>query len=132
MRLKTIHLVRAEGPTKLCGAAPAVGSWAAADAILSNWSNTAPEKGGYDKCDFTLTFEQSDGDDFEYLGRYDLKHWRCEKPSLREHLRSQALFAIGAACPDHMTEEQYRHYVETHYDESVKRFYSDLLNVPGL
>jgi hypothetical protein len=132
MKLKAISLTRAEGPTAVCGPAPTVTTWQAAEDILRKWSDTAPEKGGYDKCDFTLVFGQADGEDFEYKGRYDLKHWRCEAPSLTAHLQSEALFAIGAYCPAHLTEAQYQHFREDYYDESTKQFYAELLATTGL
>lgn len=133
MRLRSILLDRAEGPSALCGPAPAVSSWEAADNILREWSHTAPQTGGYDKCDFTLVFENLDGQDFSYKGRYDLKHWKCEHASLQQQMRETALFALGALRPSHMDEAKYQSVLENYYDdENTKQFYAELFATGGI
>jgi hypothetical protein len=88
---KTITLVRAEGLINECNKPKVARSWAEANAILFNWSRTAPEHGGYDKCDFTVIFE----DGQEYKGRYDLVHYRREHPSLARHVKDFVRYLAG-------------------------------------
>lgn len=83
MALK-ITLTRAEGPLVDCGKPHVCSSFKEAKAILDRWSYTAPEHGGYDKCDFRI---ELDGEPV-YDGRYDLKHWRVESPNLLAHVAS--------------------------------------------
>jgi hypothetical protein len=65
-----VELERAEGPIEACIKVEFSGPDAVTQAQkqLRQWGETAPEKGGYDKCDFVITFE--DGE--TYTGRYDL------------------------------------------------------------
>jgi hypothetical protein len=88
---KTITLVRAEGLIQECNKPKVARSWVEANAILFNWSRTAPEHGGYDKCDFTVIFE--DGTD--YKGRYDLVHYRCQHPNLARHVKDFVRYLAG-------------------------------------
>ena len=67
---KEITLVRGEGPTEECDQPVMVGSYAEASAVLARWARTAPASGGYDKCDFSVSWE--DGETYE--GRYDLQN----------------------------------------------------------
>jgi hypothetical protein len=90
---KLITITRAEGFVEECDKPETATSWLAADAILRRWSNTAPKTGGYDKCDFSIVFE--DGQD--YKGRYDLKHWEAETPDLAHHVRSFISYLSGKA-----------------------------------
>jgi len=99
-----ITITRAEGPINVCGKAHECVTFEAADALLRRWSNTAPEGGCYDKCDFTIVDETVN---FNYAGRYDLKHWREEAPSLKRHVVEWLEFTSGRACPSHMTQERY-------------------------
>lgn len=68
----SISLRRAEGRPVKCITvthdAKTGDVWAAARATLLGWARTAPEGGGYDKCDFWVRFE--DGETYE--GRLDL------------------------------------------------------------
>jgi len=88
---KTIRLERAEGLIAECNKPVTVSSWAHANAVLFNWSRTAPKTGGYDKCDFKVVFE----DGTEYEGRYDLVHYTCEHPNLARHVRSFVRYLAG-------------------------------------
>lgn len=99
-----ITIIRAEGPSDQCGERNECATFADANMLLRRWSNTAPEKGGYDKCDFKIEDESID---LNYDGRYDLKHWRCESPDLKRHVLDFLLFVGGQNKPRHMTEAQY-------------------------
>lgn len=91
IKVKTITIVRAEGPTQLCGIKQVANSWEYANQILRQNSIYAPERGGYDKHDFTVVFE----DGSEYKGRYDLMHWRVEWADLAKHCRSNLLWMVN-------------------------------------
>jgi hypothetical protein len=99
------ELARAEGPSKECGPAQPVSTWAAADAILRQWARTAPDEGhGYDKCGFTVTW--SDGE--TYTGRYDLKrHDMGFTNLLAYHIKGFLNFHTGTHQPHWMTTSQY-------------------------
>jgi hypothetical protein len=84
IRPKRIVIVRAEGLAELCDKPQECRDWFDANVKLRLNSTTAPTGGGYDKHDFTVTFE----DGLEYEGRYDLKHWSVERPDLAKHVRS--------------------------------------------
>lgn len=102
-----IEIVRAEGPTNLCGITQRAKGWADANMILRANSTTAPKGGAYDKHDFKVTFE----DGQTYSGRYDLKHWEEEQPDLAGHVRAFLRYLAGHA-PAWMTEnpEVLAHY----------------------
>lgn len=105
----SIWLNRAEGRHDECVALTVDGDdvWSKANVVLLRWSHTAPKTGGYNKCDFKVTY--SDGS--AYDGRYDLKHNTVEWPSLEKHVRDFLTFMAGQYCPPHMTEERYRAYL---------------------
>lgn len=113
--IQSIVLTRVEGPSHLCDKPVTVTSWLEARTVLRVWADTAPEKGGYDKVDFVVWWEGLD----EYRGRYDLVHWRCGKPDLAEHIRSQAYFHTGRWTPPHLTVE--RHETILHSEMSYRR-----------
>lgn len=91
--------------------------WNLSDAVLWAWAATAPDSGGYDKCDFIVTYE--DGE--TYQGRFDLKRTHTGvKGLLSSQIWHHVSFIIGQWCPDHMTEEEYQTYVKqdrVHYTE---------------
>lgn len=82
--------------------------WTRANAILASWSHTAPRSGGYDKCDFKVTYE--DGE--EYEGRYDLTHMSVDGyPSLERHMGSFLGCISGRRKPAHMKTVDYERYL---------------------
>lgn len=110
----SIVLTRAEGPADSCGHPVAVASFAAADDLLRAWSETAPARGGYDKCDVTITWP--DGE--TYAGRFDLKHSSCGAQSLAADMVETVAFYLGDACPEHMTGAQYAGYLQQLGDDN--------------
>lgn len=114
--IASVWIERAEGRADEC-VERTVDSLAAADAVLREWSETAPATGGYDKCDFKITF--ADGETYE--GRYDLVHWTRELPNLGKHVLNFVGFHAGARCPPHMTEEEYQRALRTFDARGVKR-----------
>ena len=88
-----IEIIRAEGPTALCGKVQTATSWHEADMILRANSATAPKGGCYDKHDFRITF----ADGSVYSGRYDLKHCSEESPDLARHVRDFIRYLAGHA-----------------------------------
>lgn len=118
----SITLTRAEGPSSECGQPVTVASFEAADKVLRAWSETAPAKGGYDKCDFLITW----ADGGTYDGRYDLKHHSAEPASLTAHMIDQAEFFTGKFCPAHMSREKYSGLM-TETDPATKTVYAEIL-----
>lgn len=80
-----IQIVRAEGPNDQCGKRLEFSTFKEVNQCLKNWSDTAPAKGGHDKCDFRIF---SDEPAMDYTGRYDLVHWSKQMPDLKEHVNS--------------------------------------------
>lgn len=113
-----IHLYRAEGPTKVLereGRQATVSSYEEADRKLKRWAETAPEKGGYDKTDFEVEWE--DGE--TYKGRYDLTyedHKKGKHNLLGHQIQQELLFRSGLWRPEHLTPEQYERYLENFVD----------------
>jgi hypothetical protein len=103
--VREIRLERAEGPSPLPGPRT-VASFEEADAVLREWARTAPEGGGYDKCDFRITY--ADGDTYE--GRYDLTRG-MDEGTLARHVQCHVLFYAGLWMPPHLTEARYRNVV---------------------
>ena len=101
-KIKEIKLSRWEGPTNNCGTFT-VATFEQADDQLRSWSWSAPEKGqGYDKCGFTITFENGE----TYEGRYDLNRGTIH--SLQQHVQNFLLCMSGQKKPRHWTDEQYQ------------------------
>ncbi|MCL0079832.1 DUF192 domain-containing protein [Dehalococcoidia bacterium] len=96
--------------------------WERANSLLRKWSETAPRRGeGYHKVSFIVTYE--DGE--TYQGRFDLKHYTVEYPDLAKHIYHFVAFYAGRYCPPHMTEEQYKEFLE---DRIVVEIRTDFIN----
>lgn len=110
IKVKSIWLNRAEGPSKECFART-VKSFGEAATMLRDWSRST--QGGYDKVDFKVTWV--DGE--TYSGRYDMK--QDDSGDLIGHIVDTLLFYAGLQCPLHMTEEAYEALIEK-YEASPK------------
>lgn len=111
------------GEGRYAGATITVTDWPAANAWLLLQSTVAPATGGYDKHDFTITWE--DGETYE--GRYDLKHYSIEWPNLKRHVEGFARFMAGLRRPTHMTAEEYVLCVSRDDIEAWKSFVENYL-----
>jgi hypothetical protein len=80
-------------------------SYTEAENVLRKWSRTAPQTGGYDKCDFEIHFE----DGSVYKGRYDLTY--CDSCDIAGHVLDFLMFHSGQKCPSHLTKERYENYL---------------------
>lgn len=103
-----ISIVRAEGPHELCGRQHVFDGpdcWQRASAWLRSQAGTFPRAGGYDKHDFSVTFE----DGYVYEGRLDCQHPTCEGPDLdvAEHVHGFLLFYTGKRKPAHLSQKLY-------------------------
>lgn len=103
MKIKGIVLERAEGPAKECGRRIQCDTYSHASLILGQWARTAPATGGYDKCDFWVTWE--DGE--TYQGRVDLERKHSTGYDLRRHMLDFLTFYTGERRPFHLTAAQY-------------------------
>lgn len=119
-----VELTRAEGPSDLCGT-KFFNSLAEADAQLRENALTAPEGGGYDKHDFTLTFE--DGETYE--GRIDVVHPNNKRgtknETIGEHVRDFLRFSSGLYTKDELpkhfkTLSSYLEFVNTSNSEKER------------
>ncbi len=106
--VKSILLDRAEGVSRFPDRPQTVWSWEEANRVLSNWSWTAPKNGGYNKCDFTIEFE----DGLVYSGRYDLVHYSVGSANLARHVWESQAFLAGRYCPPHMDDKEYESVLE--------------------
>jgi hypothetical protein len=119
-KVKGISITRVEGAP--VGSANArADSWAHADTVLHRWSESVARDGGFDKCEFTVEWE--DGE--TYQGRFDLVNWRDAEPDLAKHVRELAYFYTGRLRPNHMTPEVYAAFLEER--SAVQVVYGGLL-----
>lgn len=86
---KEITIIRAEGPSALCGKVQKASDWIEANGILRGNAATAPDRDAYDKHDFKIVFD----DGYTYDGRYDLK--RKGPYDLAEHVRGFVGYLAG-------------------------------------
>lgn len=111
IQAKKITIERAEGPTDLCKTRSFEGPdcWSMARSWLHGQSHTYPEKGGYDKHDFLVEFE----DGHTYDGRLDCKHHNCEDNDLDvgQHIRHFLEFMAGK-CPAWETSAEFEKKVD--------------------
>ena len=78
-------------------------------AIRDIASLMAADRGGYDKTEFLLTFE----DGMRYEGRIDVVPSESSAPRpLRDHVSSLLNFYAGNYCPPHMTKERYEEHIK--------------------
>jgi hypothetical protein len=113
IQAKKITITRAEGPTELCKTRSFEGPdcWEHARNWLHGQSWTYPQKGGYDKHDFVVEFE--DGDTYE--GRLDCKHHDCEDADLdvASHIRQFVEFMAGVRCPSGKSSSEFEATLDT-------------------
>jgi hypothetical protein len=114
--VKEVKVTRAEGPTHEC-ITRTVASLDEATSMLRRWSFSAPKNGGYDKCDFWITF--ADGE--VYAGRFDMTYDLEGEGSLQEHVQSHLMFIAGLHRPLHMDAEKYTRYIRQHVGDDNAR-----------
>jgi len=102
----SITVERAEGPCEEC-VSVTVGSYDEAREVIRRWSRTAPAGGGYDKCDFVVTF--ADGE--TYSGRYDMTA-DLKEGFIEDGIARHLAFYSGRWCPAHLTPERYQAIVK--------------------
>lgn len=118
----SIRLNRGEGPCHECNKPRTVATFREATAILQSWALTAPKGGGYDKCDFTVSYDNGD----TYSGRFDLTNdHRIGAFLLEGHMTSMVRFYSGRGRPPHMTEERYRAYLACEHIKEPAREYAE-------
>lgn len=105
-RAVRIRIDRAEGPSHLCRTHEFTGPncWSQATAFLWRQSDTFPSKGGYDKHDVTIEWE--DGE--TCVVRMDCQHHSCQSPDLdvTEHVRRFLHFYAGLWRPSHLSDKE--------------------------
>ena len=116
IKLKSITIERAEGPSALC-VTKTVRSWGEAQAIVFENSQTAPERGGYDKHDVEIEWE--DGRKWGFrLDVYNpnTKAHYYEHTNLVKDLNQQIKFHAGRWKPERFTQRQYEMVVKRYED----------------
>lgn len=123
--VKKIIITRGEGPTALCGKPHEFATFKLANTWLRWQSSTFPAKGGYDKHDFMIIFE--DGE--EYSGRLDCKHHSCENNDLdiREHILSFVRWNAGRETRPWCGMEKYLQWMSQESEET-KKHYADFMD----
>lgn len=116
IRAIKVELTRAEGPINECGRSHTWHGEACierGDERLRQWAATAPNRGGYDKCDFKVTW--SDGS--EYEGRFDLERQHTSASwLLGEHMVSFQKYMAGEIRPAHATPDRWRAHMREHVE----------------
>lgn len=100
IKVQEIRLVRAEGPADECGLPHVCNTWNSANEILCGWARTVA--GGYDKCNFKVTF--ADGE--TYSGRYDLEADETETADVAGHIYRHLAWYANIFWPVHRTLDQ--------------------------
>jgi hypothetical protein len=118
--VKSVELERAEGPVEECVKVALEGpdSLETAQAVLAKWGLTAPEKGGgYDKCDFKVTFE--DGETSE--GRYDRQNTGLNDSgeTIAGQMKNFLGFLAGTKRPAWMSDKQWADAQKRHADDAA-------------
>ncbi len=99
-----VEIVRAEGLIHECDKPE---RFLGPDALLyaslrlGEWARTAPEDGGYDKCDFKI--EWADGETYDGRADIERSHHTAGKYDLAEHVRDFLTFAGGLWAPERVT-----------------------------
>ncbi|QYY33701.1 hypothetical protein K2O51_31135 (plasmid) [Cupriavidus pinatubonensis] len=121
-QVASISLTRIEG-APVAGINERVTTWAQADSVLRRWSESVARDGGYDKCEFSVEWQNG----ATYHGRYDLVNWRDATPDLARHIRELAYFYTGRRTPAHMTLSIYGAFLDMHCTKAVATQYEKLL-----
>ena len=109
-----ISLTRAEGPIVCCGKVDVFGSednldliWDRAQHQLTIWGYTAPEGGGYDKCDVVVHWANGE----TLKTRYDLVRGGLTDGGidLRRSISNVVRLYAGEWCPEHL--EKHIHHL---------------------
>lgn len=104
--ITSVRINRAEGYAPDCGPRTFT-TITQAEGFLRVAARTAPATGGYDKCDFKITF--SDGNTYE--GRIDLQRVHTAGYSIGQHVIGFLEFISGMRRPAHLSEDRYRAYL---------------------
>jgi hypothetical protein len=121
--IEYIIIERAEGLIEETLKPVVVHTFAGSDRILRQWATTAPNTGGYDKCDFILIFK----DGYQYKGRFDLqKQHETGNELLKEHVESLQKHHAGMGNP-WMGKEEYAKLVERYKKDGIYQFAVEFL-----
>lgn len=105
-----IVVTRAEGAHHECRTV-GTDSWDGAGSLLASWARTAPDRGGYHKCDVTVSWHK-DHARIGFRFRFDLDRSHFAGVDLRREALRHAQFHAGQWCPPHLTPEQHNAYLE--------------------
>lgn len=125
IKVQSITITRIEGPLHLCDKPKTFRNYNAAHSWLLSYSHTFPKTGGYNKHDFSITFE----DESVYSGRLDCKHLSCKDNDLdiQEHIRSMAEWHSGQAKDPWCGAEKYKEFMAQE-DPRIVTMFKELHN----
>jgi len=139
-KLKATKIVfeRAEGRPSECVAKTFTGPnlWEECETYVFRQRWTAPEQGGYDKCDVVITFEaDATGDELSYKMRYDMTHPNAggHGDTIAKHLRSLWLFYSFRKTPAHLTPGRHECVLKNlNVDIAQYARFCDTYEIPGM
>jgi hypothetical protein len=103
IHVRSVRLVRLDGPARAQGQERVLQSLPAANGILQGWATSAPADGRYNAIEYEVTWE--DGQVFR--GQYPLVHISKAVPNLADHARHRVAYLAGLERPGNMTTERY-------------------------
>ena len=118
---KIVRVLLNRGPINECGKKVFEGD-GIEEAVLSafrSWGYSSPKKsdGGYDKLDFTVTWEGGE----EYSGRFDMQFGGTDGgESFWASLRRRLDFGSCRCRPPHFKDDHWAHYVKTSEENGRK------------
>ncbi len=112
-KVRRILLDRVEGATGDLRRT-AVKSFTEANAVLLQWSRTAPKTLGYHKCDVVIEWEGG----VRWKHRHDLVHYSVEHPRLHRDVQDQLGVRSGLKRPDWITRDDEWAAIQEHFADS--------------
>jgi hypothetical protein len=119
LKIQEIEIKRIEGPPEQCERAFVTNTFSEADGILRRMAESSPDRGGTDRVDFRLKFE--DGE--VYNGRYNLKNDdKLKSEILALHVREFVRFHAGMDT-ERFTDDVQRYFIEAKIDPEKFRYF---------
>ncbi len=131
--VKTISFHRAEGSSAECAKTyifEGPDAWVKVQAHIFDAARTAPEGGGYHKCEYKIVWGNADGDltgePHEYNGSLDLSYEYRSTTEFKIYVREIVVFYAGKGAA-HMDEQRYANYLREYVKPATKAAYNIFL-----
>ena len=120
IQVQSVQLIRAEGRCSFTQPFMRLyKSFSETDASLREMATEAASDGSYNKISYKVTF--CDGETYE--GTINLKRHDTGHTGIIPHsMRSFVSFHAGRYCPNHMTQESYRRFLDRFGEETQKEY----------